>query len=522
MPPPRLPLLTAVLVALLALAAVSGAQAADPGRWTLAGADRVPTRYYQGLTHDAAGAVFFTGVQRGAYRTDARLTQTLGLDEAIPPSLRAREGFDHIGDPSWDPTGGGRLLAPLECYRIGAPNGGNTCGRGAIGVLSRNLAWRYRVALDPQDIAKAMWAEVSPDGSLVWTSSGSDLLAYRTADLTPDAGAISAAPLRPVRRVAGAVPPSGVTGAAFQGGRLFLAGQDTGTFQVWSVDVGGGALDPRLEIERDIVGESEGLDVFTGRGGVLHWLVTPLTLSTRAPTFGTGANALLSFVPAGDGALTLRVTKRTLRAGRPATLAATVRQTLGGVTRPLGGVTVSAGSRRARTDEHGEAELRVRPLRAGRLEVRASRGDLAAPPALLSVAPSIGPPLPGPPSARVGVGAGGRRLRAARLIDCSGDGGCEAGEPPVRPRGCLNARRRADVRIVLMRRPARTVSVLIEDRAGRTVDAGRAAATGRNGLGWRFPVRGAIPARGRLTLVVVYPDLTGALTVTRLRADRRC
>ena len=50
------------------------------------------------------------------------------------------------------------------------------------------------------------------------------------------------------RRLAGAVPPSGVTGAAFYRGRLFLAGQDAGALQLWSIDVTG-ATAPVLELE---------------------------------------------------------------------------------------------------------------------------------------------------------------------------------------------------------------------------------------------------------------------------------
>ncbi|MGZ4277651.1 MAG: hypothetical protein ACXVFK_13020, partial [Solirubrobacteraceae bacterium] len=92
-----------------------------------------------------------------------------------------REGYDHIGDISWDAAEHGRILLPLECYY---PPAGNTCQTGSIGVADpRTLKWRYYVKLDPRYIAKAMWAEVSPDGKLVWTSSGSDLLAYRDADV---------------------------------------------------------------------------------------------------------------------------------------------------------------------------------------------------------------------------------------------------------------------------------------------------------------------------------------------------
>lgn len=377
----------AILVLVALALAPAGASAADPGRWRLAGVDRIPQRYYQGLTHDGAGAIFWTGLQRGAYRTDERLRQNLGLDEAIPAQVRSDDGFNHIGDPAWDPSGGGRLILPLECYRFGAPNGGNTCGQGALGVMSASLEWGYRVLLDRLEIAKAMWAEVSPDGSLVWTSSGRDLLAYRTAELTAAAGTLLATPLRAAVRLAGAVPPSGVTGATFWNGRLYLAGQGAGSFQVWSLDVANAnpAVRPgsRLEIERDIVGESEGLDAFVGRGGVLHWLVAPLTFTGRLPTYGPGGNALLTFAPDGDGAISATIRRAALRVGRHSTLDVTVRQTLAGKRRPLEGAAVTAGTWRARTDVAGRAALRVRPLRAGRLEVRVAKEQL--PPARVTV-----------------------------------------------------------------------------------------------------------------------------------------
>ena len=46
------------------------------------------------------------------------------------------------------------------------------------------LGFRYYVKLDPAEIPKAMFAETSPDGSLIWTSSGDDLLAYRSSDVS--------------------------------------------------------------------------------------------------------------------------------------------------------------------------------------------------------------------------------------------------------------------------------------------------------------------------------------------------
>jgi hypothetical protein len=193
----------------------------------------------------------------------------------------------------------------------------------------------------------------------------------------------------------------------------------------------------------------------------------------------------------------------------------TVTQTLGGSRAPLAGVRVSAGGRSALTDELGEATLRVRPARSGTLVVRATRGELAAPPVRLAVTPPIGIPLTGLPSARLSAGAAPRRVRAARLLDCSGQGGCETTAPP-RPRTCVAARPGADVRIGLLGRPASRVDVLIQDR-GRVVASGRALAVGRDALRWRFPVRRGLPPRARITLVLVYPDETGALAVATLR-----
>jgi hypothetical protein len=138
-----------------------------------------------------------------------------------------------------------------------------------------------------------MWAEVSPDGSLVWTSSGNDLLAYRSSDINPANAAPQGPIIHPVRKLVGAVPPSGVTGATFYQGRLFLAGQDNGPFRVWSIDTNTG--ERRLEIEKNVFGESEGLDIFDGRGGVLHWQIGPISF-TGPPTYGS--NALVHFVPA--------------------------------------------------------------------------------------------------------------------------------------------------------------------------------------------------------------------------------
>ena len=227
---------------------------------------RIPLEYFQGMTSDPRRALWFDGVFIGLYRADASLRERRRNDVVIPPEVTAREGYNHVGDLSWDAREGGRILLPLECFYPGRPGGANSCGTGSIGVADpRTLRWRYYVKLDPAEIPKAMWAEVSPDGRLLWTSAGADLLAYRTERRHARASAPGAAPIRAVRRLAGAAPTTGITGAAFYGDRLLLAGQDDTLFRVWSVDLATGAR--RLEIERTIVGESEGLDVVDALGG---------------------------------------------------------------------------------------------------------------------------------------------------------------------------------------------------------------------------------------------------------------
>jgi hypothetical protein len=364
--------LTALVVS---LALAGPASAADPGLWRLSQADSVRLDYFQGLTHAADGSLFFDGIVVGLFRTDRDLRQRAQIANALTPDLSA-QGFNHIGDLTWDAREGGRLLLPLECYVPGQPNGGNTCGRGAIAVADpATLKLRYAVALDPADIAKAMWAEVAPGGSLLWTSSGRDLLAYDTAAI--NAGAT--APLRPVKRLAGAVPPSGVTGAAFYRGRLLLAGHGTGALQVWSIDVSG-ATPPRLEVELPgVAAESEGLDVIDARGGILHWLLTPFPPGGGKPTYGTGHNELLTFVRAAEARL--RVLASRLRDGRVHVI---VRQRYSGRYHRVEGARVTVGAAHAVTGPDGTADLRVRER--GTVRVTATKEQLVAGHATLRVA----------------------------------------------------------------------------------------------------------------------------------------
>ncbi len=279
----RILLFGAALVALLAFA--STASARDPGRWVLTGASSVPQDYWQGLTSSPdASSVFFVGPAQGLWQTDPQLVQTNGVDKEIPTDLRHSVGYNHIGDPTWLGGEGGRIVLPMECYDP-SKDPSNTCGKGAFGIAdAKTLAWRYYVQLDPKFIPKAMWAETSPDGRLIWTSSGDDLIAYRASQVTAANAAPSGPELKPAKRLKGAVPPTGITGAVFHGDRLFLAGESNHDYEVWAVDTRTG--DRRLEIETHICGESEGLGLFSTLGGRLHWLIAPSDDSGCELTFG--------------------------------------------------------------------------------------------------------------------------------------------------------------------------------------------------------------------------------------------
>lgn len=366
----RVPLCCALLLLTLVLAAPAAAR--DPGRWGLTGETAVPVPYWQGVTGDGRGSVFFDGVFQGLYRTDSSLAENAAAPAEIPADVMALEGYNHIGDISYDFAEGGRVLLPLECYVPNQPGGGNTCGTGSIGVADpATLAWRYYVKLDPAEIAKAMWVERSPDGRLLWTSSGPDLLAYSAADVTPARAAPAGAPLRAVRRVAGATPPSGVTGAAFVGRRVFLAGEEAGPRRVWSVDPRTGRR--RLEIEElHPSAESEGLHSGAFLGGDLHYLLAQV----QAPESPSGAaTSLLQHFVRLQGRPGLRVKARPAARGKPSVAAVTrvrlaVDVTLRGA--PLKRAVVRFAGVRARTDADGRAVIGQRFALPGRYRVTAT------------------------------------------------------------------------------------------------------------------------------------------------------
>jgi hypothetical protein len=370
-------LLAALVLGVAAHAPAAGA--ADPGRWRATGLSRIPLEYFQGMASDPRHTLWFDGIFGGLYRADANLQERRRNDAVIPPDVAAREGYNHVGDISWDAREGGRVLLPLECFYPGRPGGANSCGTGSIAVADpRTLRWRYYVKLDPAEIPKAMWAEVSPDGHLIWTSSGADLLAYRTSDVTRARAAPGAAPIRAVRRLPGAAPQPGITGAAFYGDRLLLAGQADTLFRVWSVDLTTGRR--RLEIERTIVGESEGLDVVDALGGTLHWIITPFDPAGRPPTYPLPGNVLVHFVArAPREPLRLSVTPRRLIAGRRTRVAFTA--TVHGAA--AAGAVVRFRGQLERTSAAGVARFTVTLRRPGRYLARATRADLR--PAVVAV-----------------------------------------------------------------------------------------------------------------------------------------
>jgi hypothetical protein len=293
------------LIAIAAVAAcmaglVSGAARSAPpmNGWSETGHSIVPLEYFQGVTSDQQRHLYFDGIFTGLYRTDSHLVEEARNFDVIPHDVALSEGYNHIGDITWDKREGGRLLLPLECY---LPFVGNFCHTGAIGVANAlTLQWRYYVKLDPAYIDKAMFAEVSPDGKLLWTSNGGlnggrDLLAYRTSEITAANAAPNGPLLKPVIVLHDAVPPGGVTGATFYKHRFLIANQAGSEFRVWSVDLKDGSHS--VAIEKQVSGESEGLDVAKVLGGTLHWLIAPQLLGGKPPTYGDFRHsALVHFV----------------------------------------------------------------------------------------------------------------------------------------------------------------------------------------------------------------------------------
>jgi hypothetical protein len=270
---------TVTLVALSVVPTPSAGAAVqkDPGRWKIVSATSMRIFYYQGMTHDNKGHLFFDGIDNGLWKTDTSFNQLGGSTPYIPADVAARDKYNHIGAITYSASKG--VLLPMECY-----NGTNCANTGAIGVADpTTLAWKYEVKLDAATIKKAMWAAASPDGSLLWTSSNQNLLAYKMSGISPAHSWPAHPAIKPVKILKNAVPPSGVDGGAFYQGRLYLAGTVGNVHQVWSINVSNGSR--RLEISRTIIGEQEGIDFLSIDGGAVH----PVALCSD-PSCGAAAS----------------------------------------------------------------------------------------------------------------------------------------------------------------------------------------------------------------------------------------
>ena len=288
--------LACAVAVVLGFPGVATSSAAANDRWTETGHSNVPLDYWQGITSGPQGDLFFAGVYNGLYRTSSELVETGRTQHAIPWALQKSSGYNHIGDISWDASEGGRLLLPLACQHPKAGQDPNTCHTAGIGVADPvALTLRYYVQLDPADIDTIAWNEVSPDGRFVWTTTRKDLVAYSTGDIAAANAAPGGPRIRPAIRLADAKPPIGTTGAAFLGDRLLLSGKSTldGSLQIWAVDLVTGAK--RMELRRELAGESEGIDVVDALGGDLHWEIFPHTQGGAAPTYGAGHGVVLHF-----------------------------------------------------------------------------------------------------------------------------------------------------------------------------------------------------------------------------------
>jgi hypothetical protein len=163
------------------------------------------------------------------------------------------------------------------------------------------------------------------------------------------------------------VPPTGVTGAVFVGGRLLLAGERDGTYQVWAVSTKTGAR--TLEIETRICGESEGLDTISTLGGELHWLIAPFDPGCEL-TYGP-TSALLHYAPA-RGNARLRVRLLGSSGSVPGRVRARVSVRHGGA--PVRGARVQLAGSHARTNRRGRAVVRTRLALPGRFKALARAG----------------------------------------------------------------------------------------------------------------------------------------------------
>jgi hypothetical protein len=111
---------------------------------------------------------------------------------------------------------------------------------------------------------------------------------------------------------------------------------------------------------------------------MLHWLLTPFAPGGAKPTYGMGHSALLTFVPAADAKLAVRVAPSHMAAGRATRVTATVTHRYAGRVHRVAGARVAAGSADALTGPDGTARLTVRRRAPGTVRVTATKERLVA------------------------------------------------------------------------------------------------------------------------------------------------
>jgi hypothetical protein len=212
---------------------------------------------------------------------------------------------------------------------------------------ARTLKWKYYVKLDPSEIAKAQIFATDPQG-LLWTITGSDLLAYNLADVSLANAAPGGTPIHSVKRLAG-VAPGGAGGIAVHGGRIYLSTQTGNVDRIVSVDSITGASRTEIELPGDL--EPEGLDFGGYLGGYLHWGLVP--------GGGLSSTQLLNLVPKG-ARLSLKLAHARVKSGRAATVTGQARVLTNGAAIPLAGVQLRLAGRSAKTNAAGRATLKLK------------------------------------------------------------------------------------------------------------------------------------------------------------------
>ena len=289
-------------MALLLLAtcvAAAPARAADPGRWHVTGTTTLPLLYYQGVTVDPARNFYFDGIFVGLYRTNPSFTETGRTADVIPPDVHAREGYNHIGDISWDRAEGGRVLLPLECY---VPERAER-RQPVPARLDRRRRPRHAAVALLREARPGRDPEGDVERGLARRHAGVDLESAATCSPTARRTSRSPtprpahAPIHSVRRLKGAVPPTGITGATFVDGRMLVAGQDGDAFRVYSIDLATGGAPARDRAhDRGRVGGARDRGA---KGGTLGWLIQPFNPEGKPPTYSPDHATLVSFAPTG-------------------------------------------------------------------------------------------------------------------------------------------------------------------------------------------------------------------------------